>query len=389
MTSRFGIVSDSAIMSGECTDVYFVHTDEVLRAEGCNPDVTMEITAASLPDEWGVVCGTADVLSLLEGMPLNVSAMPEGTIFYPGEPVLRISGKYLDFCTYETVILGFLCHASGVASASAHLTVIAKDKPLYSFGSRRQHPAIAGMIERAAWIGGVAGVSNTCAPAGIPLAGTMPHALIMSVGSAEAGWAAFDRYAPQHIPRIYLCDTFCDEKFEALAAARAGAEAVRLDTPRSRRGDMRSILEEVRWELDLHGFTSVKIFLSGGLTKSDIVAYGDIVDAFGVGGAIANAPVIDFSMDIVERNGKSVSKRGKKGGVKQVCLTEEGKRILLPESSERPSGGRPLIVAALENGNRVSSDTSTDTYAETSSDPVSEARLRLQHFLRSLAETNK
>ncbi|GAB7015788.1 nicotinate phosphoribosyltransferase [Methanogenium cariaci] len=380
MMSRFGIVSDAAIVSGECTDVYFVHTDEVLRAEGCNPDVTMEITAYALPDDWGVVCGTADVLSLLEGLPLDVSAMPEGTIFYPGEPVLRISGKYLDFCKYETAILGFLCHASGIASASAHLIRIAGDKPIYSFGSRRQHPAIAGMIERAAWIGGVAGVSNTCAPADIPLAGTMPHALIMSLGSAEAGWAAFDRHAPQSIPRIYLCDTFSDEKYEALAAARAGAKAVRLDTPRSRRGDMRSILEEVRWELDLHGFTSVKIFLSGGLTESDIVAYGDIVDAFGVGGAIANAPVIDFSMDIVERNGEPVSKRGKKGGVKQVYLTEEGERLLLPASSESPSGGRALIIPALKNGERVSPD---------SSDTVGEARLRLQHFLCSLAETNK
>ena len=374
--SRFGIVSDSDILSGECTDVYFAHTEEVLRGEGCNPDVTVEITAASLPDEWGVVCGTADVLSLLEGTPLNVSAMPEGTVFYPGEPVLRISGKYLDFCTYETSILGFLCHASGIASASAQITLLAGDKPIYSFGSRRQHPAIAGMIERAAWIGGVAGVSNTCAPTGIPLAGTMPHALIMCLGSSEVGWAAFNTHAPQTVPRIYLCDTFCDEKCEALAAAKAGAEAVRLDTPRSRRGDMHSILEEVRWELDLHGFTSVKIFLSGGVTKSDIVAYSDIVDAFGVGGSIANAPVIDFSMDIVERNGDPVSKRGKKGGVKQVYLTEEGKRILLPTSSVKPPGGRALIVPVLKDGNRVSLGTATDI--------ISEARSRLHHFLLSL-----
>ncbi len=381
MVSRFGIVSDSEILSGKCTDVYFAHTDEVLRGEGCNPDVTMEVTAASLPDEWGVVCGTADVLSLLEGIPLNVSAMPEGTVFYPGEPVLRISGKYLDFCTYETSILGFLCHASGIASASAQITLIAGEKPIYSFGSRRQHPAIAGMIERAAWIGGVAGVSNTCAPEGIPLAGTMPHALIMSLGSARAGWAAFDRHAPQNIPRIYLCDTFCDEKREALAAARAGAVAVRLDTPRSRRGDMHSILEEVRWELDLHGFTSVKIFLSGGVTKSDVVAYGDIVDAFGVGGSIANAPVIDFSMDIVERNGEPVSKRGKKGGVKQVYLTENGERILLPALSEKPFGGRALIIPALKNGNRVSLDTATNI--------VREARDRLQHFLHPQEKINK
>ena len=377
MTSRFGIVSDDAIVSGECTDVYFVHTDTTLRGEGCNPHVTVEVTASSLPHEWGVVCGIADVLSLLDGMPLDVSAMPEGTIFYAGEPVLRISGKYLDICKYETSILGFLCHASGVASAAARLTHIAGVKPIYSFGSRRQHPAIAGMIERAAWIGGVAGVSNTCAPSGIPLAGTMPHALFMCLGSAGAGWAAFDRHVSPTVPRIYLSDTFCDEKGEALAAARAGAEAVRLDTPRSRRGDMRAILEEVRWELDLHGFHAVKIFLSGGVTESDIVAYRDMVDAFGVGGAIANASVIDFSMDIVERDGEPVSKRGKKGGVKQVYLLGDGERILMPVSSVSPSGGEALIVPALTNGQRVAADT------------IDMARARLQDFLCRLPAINK
>lgn len=381
MKSRFGIVSDSEIMSGECTDVYFVRTDETLRGVGCNPQVTVEITAGSLPDEWAVVCGSDDVLSLLEGMPVDVSAMPEGTIFYPGEPVIRITGNYLDFCKYETVILGFLCHASGVASAAAHLTGMAGGKPVYSFGSRRQHPAIAGMIERAAWIGGVAGASNTCAPAEVPLAGTMPHGLIMSLGSAGDAWDAFDHYAPQDVPRIYLCDTFCDEKCEALAAAKAGAKAVRLDTPRSRRGDMRSILEEVRWELDLHGFSSVKIFLSGGVTGADIVAYRDIVDAFGVGGAIANAPVIDFSMDIVERNGEPLSKRGKKGGVKQVYLKEDGLRVTLPESSEKPTGGTALLVPVLKDGCRVSRDTPQER--------MQCARLRVQQFLENQARLNK
>ena len=381
MKSRFGIVSDSEILSGNCTDVYFIRTDETMRGEGCNPLVTVEVTAASLPDEWGVVCGTEDVLSLLEDLPLEVSAMPEGTIFYPGEPVLRIAGTYLDFCRYETVILGFLCHASGVASAAAHLCGIAGEIPLYSFGSRRQHPAIAGMIERAAWIGGVAGVSNTCAPAGIPLAGTMPHALIMSLESATGAWDAFDRHAPPEVPRIYLCDTFCDEKCEALAAARAGAEAVRLDTPRSRRGDMRAILEEVRWELDLHGFTSVKIFLSGGVTGADILAYRDIVDAFGVGGAIANAPVIDFSMDIVERNGMPVSKRGKKGGVKQVYLCKDATRVILPAASEQPPGATALIVPALKDGCRIS--------PETPQEKMQNARLRVQQFPAGQAGMNK
>ncbi|WP_318010076.1 nicotinate phosphoribosyltransferase [Methanoculleus thermophilus] len=205
-------------------------------------------------------------------------------IIHQNEPVLRISGRYRDFAVYETAILGFLCHASGVASAAAHIRLAAQDRPVYSFGSRRQHPAIAAMVERAAWIGGVDGVSNTCAPEGIPLAGTMPHAFVMCYPGTEEAWSAFARGAGPEVPRIMLADTFADEKMEAVRAAACGAKAVRLDTPRSRRGNMRAIIEEVRWELDIHGYPDVKIFLSGGLTRADVAAYRDIVDAFGVGG---------------------------------------------------------------------------------------------------------
>ncbi len=66
---------------------------------------------------------------------------------------------------------------------------------------------------------------------------------------------------------------------------------------------MQAIIEEVRWELDTHGYSGVKIFLSGGVTREDVILYRDRVDAFGIGGAIANAPVIDFGMDIVEIEG--------------------------------------------------------------------------------------
>ena len=171
----FETVDEDTIKRGECTDIYFLRSDEILRKEGKNPRVVMEVTASGLPDEWGVFCGLEDVLVLLEGIPVTVDAMPEGTMFLPNEPVVRISGRYLDFARYETSILGFLCHASGVASAAAHIRVCAEGRPVYSFGSRRQHPAIAAMIERAAWIGGVDGVSNTCGDPDIPKSGTMPH----------------------------------------------------------------------------------------------------------------------------------------------------------------------------------------------------------------------
>lgn len=350
----FLTVSDETIKSGDCTDIYFVRTEEALGLDNRNPEVVMEVTASSLPDEWAVFCGLSDVVALLEGVPVTVDAMSEGTVFYPNDPVLRLTGKYRDFCRYETAILGFLCHASGIATAAAHIRIAAKTRPVFSFGSRRQHPAIAAMIERSAWIGGVEGVSNTCAPDGMPVVGTMPHAFVMCYEKPEDAWRSFDRNAPKDVPRIMLCDTYCDEKSESLRAAECGATAVRLDTPRSRRGNMRAIIEEVRWELNMHGHTSVKIFLSGGVTREDVATYRDIVDAFGVGGAIANAPVIDFAMDIVEIEGKAKAKRGKRSGVKQVYDLVCGDRRTLPIASVPPAGSTPIIARFVENG-RVTS----------------------------------
>ncbi len=349
----FLTVSNETIQNGECTDIYFVRTEETLRNDGINPQVVMEVTATSLPDGWAVFCGLSDVIALLDGVPVSVDAMPEGTVFFRNEPVLRISGRYRDFCRYETAILGFLCHASGIASAAAHIRIAAGDRPVYSFGSRRQHPAIAAMIERAAWIGGVDGVSNTAAPEGMPVVGTMPHAFVMCYDTPEDAWKAFDRTAPASVPRIMLCDTYCDEKSESLRAAGIGAEAVRLDTPRSRRGNMRAIIEEVRWELDSHGYDNVKIFLSGGVTREDVIAYRDCIDAFGVGGAIANAPVIDFAMDIVEIEGKAKAKRGKRSGVKQVFATKTGGHVVLPAARKGPKGSVPLLVQFIGNGHVV------------------------------------
>jgi nicotinate phosphoribosyltransferase len=367
----FDTVSDETIRRGECTDIYFERTEETLKAEGINPHVVMEVTATALPDTWAIFCGLSDVIALLEGVPVTVDALPEGSVIYINEPVLRISGKYRDFCRYETAILGFLCHASGIATAAAHVKLAAHHRPVYSFGSRRQHPSIARMIERAAWIGGVDGVSNTSAPEGIPVVGTMPHAFVMCYDKPEEAWRSFDKHAQKEVPRIMLSDTYCDEKSESLRAARCGATAVRLDTPRSRRGNMRSIIEEVRWELDAHGYSGVKIFLSGGVTREEIIAYRDIVDAFGVGGSIANAPVIDFAMDIVEIEGEAKAKRGKRSGVKQVYELSGGMHMVLPVADKMPQGAIPLIEEFIKDG------------AITKRSDMTKARFRVLNWLKS------
>lgn len=357
---RFAIVDEDRIRRGECTDIYFERSVAVLSASGQNPDVTMEVTASAIAGGFGILCGMEDVTALLGGLPVSMDAMPEGSLFFPREPVLRIRGKYLDFARFETAILGFLCHSSGIATAAAGIRALAGDRKVYSFGSRRQHPAIATMVERSAWIGGVDGVSNTCAPEGIPLAGTMPHAYVMCYPTPEEAFLAFDSHSPHNVPRIMLCDTWCDEKQESLAGARCGATAVRLDTPRSRRGDMRAILEEVRWELDAAGYGHVGIFLSGGVTGNDIIRYRDIVDAFGVGGAIASAPVIDFAMDIVEKEGKRYAKRGKRSGAKQVWECPGGGHVTLPLGAGEPPGAVPLLVPVIQQGKVIARHSADD-----------------------------
>ncbi|TMK86993.1 MAG: nicotinate phosphoribosyltransferase, partial [Actinobacteria bacterium] len=114
---------------------------------------------------------------------------------------------------------------------------------------------------------------------------------------------------------------FQDEKFGAVAAAMTLGKrlaAVRLDTPASRRGDFSAILREVRWELDERGFGEVKIFASGGIDETRILELNRYVDAYGVGTAISNAPVVDFALDIVEVDGRPRAKRGKLSGRKHL-----------------------------------------------------------------------
>ena len=149
----FDTVSDDTIVKGGCTDIYFVRTEEVLQKEQINPLVSMEVTAAAVPNTWGIFCGLSDVLALLSGGPVDRRRDAGRDTLFPGRTGPSASPGDTGFCRYETAILGFLCHASGIASATAHIMCEAKSRPVYSFGSRREHPAIAMMIERAAWIG--------------------------------------------------------------------------------------------------------------------------------------------------------------------------------------------------------------------------------------------
>ena len=358
------IARDDDILSGRTTDVYFQRTVEVLKNAGLSDvKVRAEFHVSSLPRDykWAVFTGLKEVIEVLRGRRVTLYAMPEGTVFYENEPVMVIEGPYLEFAVLETAILGILRHYSSISTKAARIKKLVGDKTCLFFGARVLHPAIQPMADRGAYIGGCDGVATVLGAEmmGIKPSGTMPHALMIIfkavVGDHTLAWVWFDKTMPMDVPRIVLADTFLDEREEALLAAKLLNErlyGVRLDTPGSRRGNMRRIVEEVRWSLDLHGYRHVKIFVSGGLDEPQITALKDVADGFGVGTSIAFPPSVDLSMDIVEVevNGKwvPITKRGKLPGFKQVYKC--GTRHVVVRWGEPATCGEPLLVKWIENG---------------------------------------
>jgi len=211
------------------------------------------------------------------------------------------------------------------------------------------HPSVTPMIERAAYLGGcdMVAVDLAVERLGIPATGTTPHALVLVLGSTAEAARAFDEVIEPEVPRTIIIDTFDDEKFGALLAARAipdSIAAIRMDTPGNRRGDFLDLMREVRWELDRNGFERVKIFASGGIDVEYILHLNPVCDAYGVGGAIADAPMIDYSLDIVEVNGEDRSKRGKRGGRKRLLKLKDGRRTILAATAPAPEGASDVLT---------------------------------------------
>jgi nicotinate phosphoribosyltransferase len=353
----FDIVPPEAIEAGDATDAYFDRTVEALEGAGRNPEVVAEVTASQFPSgDWSLLAGLKDAAHLLSGRDIDVAAIREGRLF-DGGPVMRIEGPYLEFCRLETALLGFLSHATGMATAALEARRAAPDSTVLSFGSRHLHPSIGAMLERSALLAGLDGISNVAAGEvlGHEAGGTMPHALVISFGrgNQEAAWQAFDEAAPESVPRIALCDTYSDEVEESLRAAAAveDLDGVRIDTTGSRRGDFGHILRELRWKLDQHGHEDVDIFASGGITPAVMHDLRDVADGFGVGSHISNADPLDFSLDIVEVAGESAVKRGKLGGHKQVYRTPAGGHEIA--HSHESVEGDPLLEPLVRDGELV------------------------------------
>jgi nicotinate phosphoribosyltransferase len=312
-----------AVLSGETADIYFARTVEILRLEGLNPVATMEFFASRA----GVLCGMGEVKALLlRVLPkgkCEVWALDDGDNIKPKEVVLRVTAPYQSYGLYETAIDGILAHCSGWATAARECVEAARGIPVVSFGARHVYPAIAGIMDYSAIIGGCAGCSSVAGAklAGIEPAGTIPHALILIIGDTVKATLAFDKYMPTSIPRVSLVDTFKDEAEESVLVAEAlgkKLDSVRLDTPVERGRVTPELVGEVRARLDQAGFKKVKIFVSGGINVDRIrqfIEAGAPVDGFGIGSYITGAKPLDITADLHEIDGRPIAKRGRIPGI--------------------------------------------------------------------------
>jgi nicotinate phosphoribosyltransferase len=141
----FHVATEPEIKAGEVSDVYFERTVQILSARGIRKRVKAEVRLKSFPQpDWtfGVLAGIEEVANLLDGLPVDVWAMDEGTVFGPHQPVVVIEGTYVEWAEYETALLGLLCQASGIATKSARCKR-GRRAPGHLLRRPAQHPALA------------------------------------------------------------------------------------------------------------------------------------------------------------------------------------------------------------------------------------------------------
>lgn len=318
-----------------------------------------------------------DFLRYLEGFRFrgDVWAMPEGTVFFPQEPILRITGSLIETQVVESALLNRINLATMIATKASRIVQAAKGRGVYDFSLRRTHgPDAALAAARSAFIAGFRGTSNVLAARtyDIPAVGTMAHSFVMSFESEKkAFWSFFETFPDRC---ILLVDTY--NTLEGIKNAIAVAKAfkakghllrgIRLDS-----GDLLRLSQRARRLLDLGGFKKTKIFASGDLDEYKIeklLAAGAAIDDFGVGtkmGVSYDAPSLDAIYKIAEvTNDKGVFLPTMKLSVrkatlparKQVFRLYDGKgsshRDIIGLESEHL--GAPLLEKVMEKGRLVS-----------------------------------
>jgi nicotinate phosphoribosyltransferase len=213
----------------------------------------------------------------------DVWAVPEGTVVFPGEPLLQVEGSIIEAQIVETYLLTTINFQTLIASKASRVVEAAKGRDVVEFGSRRAHgPEAALLAARASYVGGCIGTSNLLAgyELGIPTYGTMAHSFIMTFDSEREAFLAYKKAFPDSM--ALLIDTYNTiEGARAAASLGISPTLVRLDS-----GDLLDLSVRVRRILDAAGHKDTKIFASGDLNEykiRDLIAKGAPIDSFGVG----------------------------------------------------------------------------------------------------------
>lgn len=211
----------------------------------------------------------------------DVDGYREGDLYFPGSPVLTVSGTLGECVVLETLVLSVLNHDSAIASAAARMAVAAGDRPMMEMGSRRTHEGAAVAAARAAYVAGFASTSNLAAGRlhGVPTVGTAAHAFTLAHTSEREAFES--QVASQGVGTTLLVDTYDTEQGIRTAVEVAGTElgAIRIDS-----GDLAETSAAARALLDDLGATSTRVVVTSDLDEYVMTALADApIDAYGVG----------------------------------------------------------------------------------------------------------
>ena len=334
-----------------------------------------------------------EFLAYLEGFRFSgeIEAMPEGTIAFANEPLVRVTAPLIEAQLVETLLLNQINFQTMIATKAARVVMAANGdgESVMDFSPRRDHGVDAAMkAARASAIAGVGGTSNVAAAYryGLRAAGTMAHSYVLSFDSEEEAFEAFMQDNPDNA--VLLVDTY-----ETLEGVRRAIEAsrrtgiplvgIRIDS-----GDLAALARQARVLLDEAGLDETQIIASGDLEEhriAEMCRAGVPVDLWGVGtelGTSRDSPVVNGVYKIVaELSGEAwrgVAKRSAMKetlpGAKQVFRRfREGTMYEdVVATAEEELAGEPLLVPAMKGGDIVLAET------------LEEMRERTARSLRSL-----
>jgi nicotinate phosphoribosyltransferase len=305
----------------------------------------------------------------------DVWAVPEGTVVFPNEPLIRVTAPIIEAQLIETFALNTINLQTTIATKASRVVYAAKGRTVIEFGLRREHGTDAGIkVARASYIGGCNGTSNVLAGMvyGIPVFGTMAHSFVMFFSNELESFRAFAKTFPDK--STLLIDTFDNIKGAENAikvAKELEKQGFKLRGVRIDSGDLVEISQKVRKMLDKNGLSYVQIFASGDLDEyriEELLNKGAKIDAFGVGtrmGTSADRPYVDIIYKLCEKSDaggnfypimKLSEGKATLPGRKQVFrfLDDKGnfvKDVIALEDEK--INGEPLLVKVMEKGKIV------------------------------------